>query len=318
MGKAAQGKQQRTAREKLAAQRAAERRSAAARRRLLIMSGSVAVVIALVVGFIVVKSNEKPAAAIKPETNAQIVRELGDVSPAKFDTVGVGNASGLKAISGEPELTKDGKPEVLFIGAEFCPWCAAERWAIATTLSRFGTLTATDLIHSSPDDSFPNTPTLSFVGSSYTSKYIAFVPVEWENEDRQVLQQPTAAELALWNKYSGNAFPFLDIANRYLLSEGAQYNPGDLAGLTWSQVVADVQDPSSQVGKDIDGAANVLTAGLCKLTNGQPGNVCSSAGVKAAESSVLFDQNRRWCLPSCDVPRTPASRPRAPPRTHRA
>jgi hypothetical protein len=284
MGKAAQGKQQRTAREKLAAQRAAERRSAAARRRLLIMSGSVAVVIALVVGFIVVKSNEKPAAALKPETNAQIVQQLGKVSPAAFNTIGKGNGEALEAISGDPALTADGKPELLYMGGEFCPYCGAERWALATAVSRFGTLTASDLIHSSPTDSYPNTPTLSFVGSSYTSKYISFIPVEWENEDRGVLQTPTAAEQKLFSQYANGGFPFVDIGNRYLA--GPQFDPADLAGLTWAQIAADVQNPASTVAKDIDGSANILTAALCQMTGGQPGHVCSSAGVKAAAGSL--------------------------------
>jgi hypothetical protein len=101
-----------------------------------------------------------------------------------------------------------------------------------------------------------------------------------------VLQQPTAQQEALFNQYSGDAFPFLDIANRYTLSVGAQYDAADLAGLTWSQVAADLKNPSSTVAKDIDGAANIITAALCKVTGGQPGNVCSSAGVKAAAGSL--------------------------------
>ena len=293
MGKAAQGKE-RTARERLAAERAAESRKAAARQRLLFMGGGIVVVIALVVGFIVARSGQKPPAAAGSATNAQIASEIAGVSTATFDAVGKGTANGLKAISGQPELTEDGKPEVLYIGGEYCPYCAAERWAIATALSRFGTLSAPKLIHSSPTDSFANTPTLSFAGSSYTSKYVAFSPVEWygEAEDASTpfghvyFQQPTAPEEALFNQYSGGSLPFVDIGNRYTLALGAQYNPGDLAGLTWSQIAADLKNPSSTVAKDIDGAANMITAALCKLTNGQPGNVCSSAGVKAAAGSL--------------------------------
>jgi hypothetical protein len=39
-----------------------------------------------------------------------------------------------------------------------------------------------------------------------------------------------------------------------------------------------MRDPASPVGKDIDGAANMITAAICKLTHGQPGNVCTSPG----------------------------------------
>jgi len=44
--------------------------------------------------------------------------------------------------------------------------------------------------------------------------------------------------------------------------------------------------PSSTVGKDIDGAANMITAAICKLTHGQRRNVCASAGVSAAARST--------------------------------
>jgi hypothetical protein len=47
-----------------------------------------------------------------------------------------------------------------------------------------------------------------------------------------------------------------------------------------------MHDPSSAVGKDIDGAANMITAAICKLTHGQPSNVCTSAGVTAASRSI--------------------------------
>ena len=66
----------------------------------------------------------------------------------------------------------------------------------------------------------------------------------------------------------------------------AQYLPADLANLSWAQVAAAMHDPSSTVGKDIDGAANMITAAICKLTHGQPRNVCASAGVSAAARST--------------------------------
>jgi Domain of unknown function (DUF929) len=36
-------------------------------------------------------------------------------------------------------LTASGKPEVLYTGAGFCPYCAAVRWPLIVALSRFGT-----------------------------------------------------------------------------------------------------------------------------------------------------------------------------------
>ena len=46
---------------------------------------------------------------------------------------------------------------MLYIGAEFCPYCAAMRWSMAVALSRFGTFTPLHGIHSSSTDVDPST-----------------------------------------------------------------------------------------------------------------------------------------------------------------
>jgi thiol-disulfide isomerase/thioredoxin len=271
-------------------------RRAGVRRRLLLAGGSVAVVLALVATLIAVKLTQPPARSAPPAsagTTEQVQRLVTTVPAATFDAVGAGTAAGLDTVTGQPALTSDGKPEVLYIGGEYCPYCAAERWALAAAVSRFGTLSGLSLIHSSPTDVYANTPTLSFAKASYTSKYLAFVPVEWFGEATDpgspfghvYLQQPTAQQQALFARYGGSSIPFVDIGNRYFLPQ-VQYLPSALAGLTWTQVAAAMRDPSSAVAKDIDGAANVITAAICTLTHGQPAGVCHSAGVTAAAASL--------------------------------
>jgi thiol-disulfide isomerase/thioredoxin len=256
----------------------------------------VAVVLALVATLIAVKLTQSPARTAPPAsspTTAQVQRLVTTVPAATFDAVGAGTAAGLDTVAGQPALTINGKPEVLYMGGEYCPYCAAERWALAAAVSRFGTLSGLSLIHSSPTDVYANTPTLSFAKASYTSKYLAFVPVEWFGEAADpstpfghvYLQQPTAQQLALFARYGGESIPFVDIGNRYFLPQ-VQYLPSALAGLTWTQVAAAMRDPSSAVAKDIDGAANVITAAICTLTHGQPAGVCHSAGVTAAAASL--------------------------------
>jgi thiol-disulfide isomerase/thioredoxin len=287
MGKTARNRAQET-REKVAAQRAQARRSEV-RRRALIAGGSIVAVLAVVIALVVVKLTSSPAHASPASANPAVARQVTSVPAATFNAVGPGTAAGLERTSGQPELTLDGKPELLYMGGEFCPFCAAERWAIAAAVSRFGTLSGLRFIHSSPTDSYPDTPTLSFDKSRYTSKYLAFVPVEsyGEAEDSSTpfghvyLQHPTPQQAALFGKYAGGSIPFVDIGNQYLVPQ-AQYPPAALAGLSWAQVAAAMRDPSSPVGKDIDGAANMITAAICKLTHGQPGSVCTSAGVRAA------------------------------------
>jgi hypothetical protein len=285
----------RNSRQKLAARRAADRR-AEARRRLVLAASSVAVVIALVAALIAVKLTQPPARsapAADAHTAAQVQQQITSVPSATFDTVGTGSATGLDTVTGQPALTTGGKPEVLYMGGEYCPFCAAERWALAAALSRFGALSGLSLIHSSPTDIYADTPTLSFAKASYASKYLAFVPVEWFGEAADAstpfghvyFQQPTAQEQTLFAKYGGGSIPFVDIGNRYVLPQ-VQYVPSALAGLSWTQVAAAMHDPSSAVANDIDGAASIITAAICTLTNGQPGGVCHSVGVQAAVGSI--------------------------------
>jgi hypothetical protein len=293
MSKSARKRAQRaqSAREKAAAQRAQARRTEI-RKRAMITGGSVVAVVAVVIALIMVKLGESPAHASPASADAVAAREISRVPAGTFSSVGSGTATGLRPISGPPELTMDGKPELLYIGGEYCPFCAAERWAIAAAVSRFGTLSGLHFIHSSPTDVYPDTPTLSFYKARYTSRYLAFAAVEWYSERANAaaptgyayLQRPTARQAALFGRYGG-AFPFVDIGNRYLVPQ-AQYLPSALAGLSWAQVAADMRDPSSPVGQDIDGAANMITAAICKLTHGQPAGVCSSAGVRAAGHSI--------------------------------
>jgi hypothetical protein len=174
------------ARQKIAASRAADRRTQV-RRRVLLAGGSVAVVIALVTALIVVKLGQAPArpasaAAAAPRTTAQVQRQATSVPPTTFNAVGAGTATGLNALTGQPALTAGGKPELLYMGGQYCPFCAAERWVLAAAVSRFGALSGLSLIHSSPADVYASTPTLSFENARYNSAYLAFVPVEWYGE----------------------------------------------------------------------------------------------------------------------------------------
>jgi len=294
MGKADRNRRQ-CARERIAAQQAAARR-AEARRRTLIAGGSVVAVIAVVVALITVAALRKPtsATAAAAATSNAVVRQIETVPASTFNSVGTGTASKLTSLSGRPALTSGGKPVVLYMGAEYCPYCAAERWALAAALSRFGTFSNLHFTHSSSTDVYPSTPTLTFYKSRYASKYVTFEPVEMfsgtpdsaSSAGYRTLQNPTSAQQAVMNKYDpGGSFPFVDVGNKYTVV-GAQYLPSALAKLTWAQVAAAMRNPASAVAKDVDGAANDLTAAICKVTNGQPGAVCHSAGTQAGAGAL--------------------------------
>jgi hypothetical protein len=279
VGKASRNRQV-NAQAKIAAQRAAAQRQERAR-KLWLAGGSAVAIVAIVTGLVVAKTMQKPAKAGPAVALATVTRDLATVPATTLASVGTGTATGLQPIRGNPPLlTKDGKPELLYIGAEYCPFCAAERWAMTVALDRFGSFSGLKFIHSSATDEFANTPTLSYYGSRYTSRYLAFSPVELYTNvyPYKVLQTPTSGQYALFSRYDAPpyvtaahrlSYPFLDIANRYVLI-GAQFVPSDLSGLTWSQIGAALRNPGSTVAKDIDGAANMLTAALCHVTGIRP------------------------------------------------
>jgi hypothetical protein len=287
-----------SAREKIVAQQAAARR-AEARKRMLTAVGSVVGVLAIVVALIVIKTASNGsaatggAAAAQSQANA-VSKQIETVPASTLNSVGAGTVSKMISTSGQSALTSGGKPQIVFMGEESCPYCAAERWAMVVALSRFGTFSNLSYIHSSSTDVYPNTPTLTFYKSSYTSKYVDFNPVEMYTVKGTTLMKPTTAETALMTKYDAppyvqsadsGSFPFLDIGNQYLVV-GSQYLPSSLAKLTWAQVAADIRNPSSPVAKDVDGAANSITAAICKIAKTAPAGVCTSAGVTAAAGSL--------------------------------
>ena len=67
-----------------------------------------------------------------------------------------GRQRGCGRCRGSAPTRAAGKPEILYIGAEYCPYCATERWPLAVALSRFGTFTGLRGIHSSATDVYPS------------------------------------------------------------------------------------------------------------------------------------------------------------------
>jgi hypothetical protein len=308
MSKAARLREK-TARERIAAQQAAAKR-AEARRRMLLFGSAILAVIAIVVGFVVYYNVRSPsttavaAGAHGTVLPASTTADITGVSAATLNQVGAGSVPSYQGstYSGSPvdkitntALTSGGKPEMLYIGAEFCPFCGAMRWSMAVALSRFGTFT-TPLrgFHSSATDTDPSTPTLTFYKAGYTSKYLTFTPVENEDVNRNLLQATTSSEQALWAKYdttttdgvTGVGYPFIDFGNKAIIT-APLYDPAILKGMSWAQVAATLNDPSSPVAQAIDGTANYITAAICKMTgNKGPAGVCTAKSIKSLESGV--------------------------------
>jgi hypothetical protein len=315
MGKASRTKQDSDRRARIAAQREAQRRTEQ-RKRIYLAGGSILVIAIVVIALVLVKLNSgsgTAAAASNGPTGTALTtltKQVEDVPTSVTDKVAGGGVSSslfvptetstevsnaeseigsyFGTVNSTTPLTSGGKPEVLYMGAEYCPYCAAQRWAMVNALSRFGTFTGLTTTHSSSTDADPNTPTWTFYGSTYKSNYINFTSVEETKNYRTgnttntsvnyvTLQTPTAAEEAIGQSYDPQgSIPFIDLGNKYVqVGNLSPLSPTMLAGLSWSQVAADMNNPSSSVGQAEIGNANYMTAGICKLTNNLPASACT-------------------------------------------
>ena len=233
------------------------------------------------------------------QASVSVVRDVTSIPAAVYNEVGIGGHASTHPsppviLSDQPPLTLVGKtPAVLWDGAEYCPYCAAERWALTAALSRFGSWSNLKLIASSPTDVDPNTHSLSYYGATYSSPYVTFAAIDPSNNAPQT---PSQEEQAVLNSYATPkylpnaspgqvALPFIDIDNVALIS-GASYNPGLLAGLSWTTIAKDLSNPDSPVTQSIVGTANYITAAICSSTHGVPASVCDSPGVVAAAKAL--------------------------------
>jgi Domain of unknown function (DUF929) len=294
------------AQQRVAARRA-ELAAAAARRqrrqrltRVLAPVVAVLAVVAVLVavkvfsGGSTIKSGQKTTAA-----DSAVIKDVTTVPAAVLDTVGVGTVTtSPKAIKSDP-LTQDGKPLVLYVGAEYCPYCATERWGVAVALSRFGTFKNLGQTTSSPSDIYPSTASLSFHGATFTSSTVAFTGKEIQsnqavNGSYATLDKLTTAEQKTFSTYdappyvssdSKGAIPFIDIGGKYMVS-GASFSPQALQGKTHAQIAAALADPTSPIAKGVDGTANMVTAAICQSTSQLPAAVCQASGVQAATAKL--------------------------------
>jgi Domain of unknown function (DUF929) len=246
--------------------------------------------------------------AVRP-ASATLVRGLSTVPTSVFDTVGVDIPSQFAGdppivIRGQPALTLNGRaPSMMYFGAEFCPFCAAQRWGMAVALARFGTWSGLDTTASGLQDG--DFSTLSFRDAKLTSRYVNFVPIETCTNvvDPSVdgcsgykpLQRPSNSQQAVLNKYAGPAFvpsnaqgihfPYIDVDNKVLYS-GSTYEPAVLTGLSQTQIVAGLTDPTNIVTRSIIGTSNYIAASICAGTKGAPADVCDSSGVQKADAAL--------------------------------
>ncbi len=265
---------------------------------------SIGVVVVIVLVFVFAKVLSSGPTASKTRliadptpASASVVAGVTGVPQSVLDAVGTGqNVSPPHVLKDQPKLTSGTKPEMLYIGGEFCPFCGGERWSMVLALSRFGTWSGLKETTSSPWDSDPETATFTFRDASLASNYLAFAGIEHATNDnygsgtRALFQPLTTAQSNLWSKYSAQfgqntGYPFVDIGNKVFVI-GPSYDPGVLAGLDQAQIASKLTNPKDPVTQAVVGTANYLIAGICSETGNQPASVCSAPGTHAASVAL--------------------------------
>ena len=278
--------QRRAAAEAAAAESA---RKARIRRNRAVGIWAVILVIVVVICLVAVSSLagvSTPAGSSSPASGATVPPAiLSRLQSIPVNTLVSAPAGGLDVSPtgiADPRLTAGGKPELLYIGAEFCPVCATERWAMYVALSKFGTFVPQPgEIHSALRDG--DIQTLTFYKTKFVSRYLTFTPVETTTNEPDGdyyvnLQKPTATELQLWKSHTGESFPWLDFGGAKELSS-AQYDPSALEGMTFDGIASQIGNNSTAVGADVDASAKVLIQTICStLTSNKPQALCKAVG----------------------------------------
>jgi len=295
------------------AARSARKRTARRSPTALLTWGTAALVLVIVVVLVVVKltggTNSPKAEAWSP-LSGTVANELATVPPSVFNTVGVTSSVAQlfppTVISGQKPLTFSTPsgttlPGVFFYGAEYCPHCAAERWALVIALDRFGTFKGLGNMSSSSNDQPPSIATVTFLKAKYTSPYFVFKTEEaysnavTSSGSYQVLQKPTRFEFNLVNTYDSSkylsglqpgysGFPFIDFGNKILSEES--FSPTFLQGFTRDQIASSLTNSQSGITQAIVASSNMLSASICHIDGQLPATVCTSKGVTTAAKAL--------------------------------
>jgi hypothetical protein len=301
------------------------RASAASRRRSRKTTyGAIGIVIIIAAVFVLVDvlggSSKPPTSSTNGVTSGQdpvlaapqMVDPVTSIPLSVYNSVGVYGAPLPQTVTkGQTPLKSGGLPRVVYVGAEYCPYCAMARWSMVAALSRFGTFTDLKMTSSANDDG--NIPTFSFLRSTYTSPYVVFSPYESLDRDQNPLQTVPSDVNDLYTKYDGNeqtdvaaapfnpgsvGIPFLDFGNAAVSSGDPGFldpvfdaleggGPASTTAAAAAIIASSLHDPSSAEASAIGAKylialANYYTGDICSIDGGKPASVCNSKGVMAA------------------------------------
>jgi hypothetical protein len=254
------------------------------RNRRFIMVGIVVVIgVVLVVGAYLLSNVSTP---LEKQLGKQLSSaDYQGLYAASGASLGNANQTLMKKVtsfSGTP-YTSGGKPVIVYIGADYCPYCAFQRWPLVMALMRFGNFTNLSYMLSSSTDVNPDTPTFTFYGSTYQSNYIVFQGYEQEDRSQAPLQSVPSNYTSVFQQH-GSSYPFINFADKYVVS-GSFYFPDQLDGKNWTQIIQ-LLSSNNVLSNQVISSANAITAAICKVTPNAPSSVCGNGSI-ASLTAVL-------------------------------
>lgn len=280
------GKQSSAAQNSARARLAEERRRAEANARRNKMFGIAAGAVALllvVVGVIIGIGMNRPQGGAG---GSAYVAALQNVPDADLDAVGMGSltSSPAQPIPGGQVQMVDGKPRVLYIGAEYCSFCGYTRWPLTIALERFGDFSGLEAGQAPSNAGM--IPTVSYKDATYSSEHLAFKAYELKDAQGNDIQTLTPEDETIARENGMQGYPWLYWGTH---TSGTPFlqpflQGGYMPGKSGDSIAEKLKDTSSPEAQAILGAANVTTAQICALTGDQPGDVCTAPGVVAAKA----------------------------------
>jgi uncharacterized protein DUF929 len=188
---------------------------------------------------------------------------------------------GFHRVFDQPHLS-GGHPLTIFLGGQFCPFCATMRWPFVKALSRFGTFSGLGQITSQQGtDGFNSIGSYDMTKAAFRSDYVTLRMVEVADVNGNPLQHPDAETAALVNQFDPQgSIPFVFVGGSYVAQ--LPYSPALLQGKTFQQILDEVNSSNpGEVGRAIDAEADGITAIICKTDGAQPTQVCEQPSIRA-------------------------------------
>jgi hypothetical protein len=189
-------------------------------------------------------------------------------------------------ISDQPLKRPSGKTLVFFMGAGFCPYCAAERWAIVEALNNFGKWEGlVEDKSASHDEKYLDVPTLNFARAKYSSDHVEFVGRETADRNFEPLQELVEGDYEIIDTFNPDQIiPFLLVDGQFM-QVGSGYSPKLIERMEHSKVRSELGNPASEIGKAMRAEIDNITALICKSTGGKS-EICGSDKVKELAARI--------------------------------